>query len=317
MNNLYRGFVTKLFLIRFLHGLQDRRIDIGFPTRITSRTYHLHTSHGKATFQACIQIILHGITRATTQNLNFRFSTTNVHDSQIRRSFHRIGDGRNHSEHTILTSINGIYQVITDFSWNHHFRKFHSFCAKGNRSFVHLIFLIPQGFAILHKFQHISFFFGRNCNHHLTFAWNGITHVTSIPRHQASLIESNYLIHKTSHEFVGIGTAFVNFQTGMTATKSLQCYFQSHIFRVCFFFLVRQSSSQIFTTCTTNIKFAFVFRIQIEQDFTIYRTRFQSESTIHTCFLIRSDQCFKRAMYQGLVFHHRHNSSNSHTIVGS
>ena len=103
----------------------------------------------------------------------------------------------------------------------------------------------------------------------------------------------------------------------MSATQTFQCHFQRYICRVGFFFLIFQCCGQVFTSGTTDIQFAFFFRIQIQQDVSFDGSGFQAESAIHAGFFVRSNQGYQRTMLQGLVFHDRHNGCHTHTVVGS
>ena len=180
-----------------------------------------------------------------------------------------------------------------------------------------MILFIPQCFALLHIVQYVRFFISRNRNDHFTFTRNGITHIATLPGNQTSLIVSNHLIHETSHQLVGIGTSFIDFQSGMTTAQPFQGNFQSNVSRICFHFFIFQHCCQVFTACTTDIQFSFFFRIQIQQNITVYRSRLQTERTEHTGFFVGSNQCFQRTMFQRLVFHDSHDSGNTHTIIGS
>ena len=103
----------------------------------------------------------------------------------------------------------------------------------------------------------------------------------------------------------------------MTTAQPFQGNFQSNVSRICFHFFIFQHCCQVFTACTTDIQFSFFFRIQIQQNITVYRSRLQTERTEHTGFFVGSNQCFQRTMFQRLVFHDSHDSGNTHTIIGS
>ena len=180
-----------------------------------------------------------------------------------------------------------------------------------------MILFIPQFFALLHIVQYVRFFISRHCNNDFTFTRNRVTHIATLPGNQTSLIVSNHLIHETSHQLVGIGTSFIYFQSGMTTAQPFQGNFQSNVSRICFHFFIFQHCCQVFTACTTDIQFSFFFRIQIQQNITVYRSRLQAERTKHTCFLVGSNQCLQRTMFQRFIFHDSHDSGNTHTIISS
>ena len=72
-----------------------------------------------------------------------------------------------------------------------------------------------------------------------------------------------------------------------------------------------------YPTGTTYIEFSFIFRVEIQQNLTLQRTRFQTEGTIHTRFFVLGNQGFQRTMLQVFRLEHRHDSGYTHTIISS
>ena len=277
----------------------------------------MHTCHREAAFQSRIAVILHGLTGTTGQNLDFGLSSTDFYNSQVRRSLYRIRNRRNVAFHSVRTSIDGIYQVITDFFRYHVSRQFYPFGLELDAFFNRIKLFLPYLLAFAYVSDNIFHFCFRHCNDDFTFTRNSVTHVSTYPRYQTSLIVSNHLIQKTSHQLIGIGKATTDLDTGMSAMQSFQGHLQSHIRRVGFFFLVLQGSCQILTTGTTDVEFTFFFRIQVQQDITFDSSRFQTECTVHARFFIGSNQTYQRTVLQSLVLHHGHDGGYPHTVIGT
>ena len=149
----------------------------------------------------------------------------------------------------------------------------------------------------------------------MRFTRDSITHITAFPTCQASFIVGNGFTNKTNQQFIRIGTSFIDFQSRMSAAQSFQCYFHCNISFFRSHLFIFQSSSDIHTSGTTDIQFTFIFRIQIQQDFPIHRTRFQTERTIHPGLFILSDQSFQRTVFQIFCFQHGHDSSYPQSVV--
>ena len=120
-----------------------------------------------------------------------------------------------------------------------------------------------------------------------------------------------------SQKFIGITTSLIYFQTGMSATQTFQGNLTGHRISSGRFFLIFQCSRQVNTSGTTDIKFAFIFRVKIQQNFPLQCPRFQTESTIHACFFILRNQSLQRTVLQAIIFQHCHDSSNTQTIISS
>ena len=297
--------------------MQNRRFNVWLPSRIAASHFYLHACHREARLKTGSQILFHAIAGATGQNLNFSLTAANRNNSQIRRCFHGIRNGRNHTSHTILTSKDGINQIILNFFGHFAGRQFHTFCGKADRSFDCRELFIEQVFAIFHQSQQFLFVFSRNGKYRTRFTRNRIAHITTVPAYQAGFIAGNRFTHETYQQLIGIGAPFIDFQSGVSATQALQAYFNSDVAFFGSYFLVFQRSSYIHTAGTTDIQFAFVLRVKIQQDFSVYRTRFQAERTVHTGFFIFSDQCFQRTVFQILCFQYSHDSSYTQSIISA
>ena len=153
MNHFHSRFYTKLFLIRFFHRMQNRRIDIRLPTGISTGHFYLHTRHRETTFKTGSKVFFHTVTGTASQYFNFRLAISNHNDSQIGRSFYCIGNSRNHTHHPILTSKDRIDQIVLNFFGDFSLRYIYPFGFKTDRGFDSRIFFIEQVFAILHQSQ--------------------------------------------------------------------------------------------------------------------------------------------------------------------
>ena len=134
MNYFHSRFYAKLFLIRFFHCMQNRRIYIRLPTGISTCHCYFHSGHRETAFKTCSQILFHAVTWATSKNLDICLTTTNTNNSQVRRSFYGIRNGRNHAGYPILTGKDSIYQIILNLFRNLPCRHIYPFGFETDRS---------------------------------------------------------------------------------------------------------------------------------------------------------------------------------------
>jgi hypothetical protein len=196
--------------------------------------------------------------------------------------------------------------------WN-----FHTFCRETDRSLNRRIFFIEQVFAIFHQAQQFFFILSWNGNNRVCLPWNGITHIAAFPTCQACFVTGNCLADKANQQFVGIGTPFIDFQSGMPTTQAFQRNLNSDIAFFGSYLLIFQCSSDIHTACTTDIQLAFIFRIEIQKDFSVHCPRLQTERAVHTGFFVFGNQCFQRTMFQIFRFKHSHDSSHAKPVICS
>ena len=151
----------------------------------------------------------------------------------------------------------------------------------------------------------------------MCFARDSITHITTFKTCQLGVKLNQQIMYDACQQFIGITAPFIDFQTGVTATQTFQRNLTSNEIGHRRLLLIFQSSSNIKTTGTADIEFAFVLRIKVQQNFPLHSPGFQAECTIHSRFFILGNQGFQWTMLQVIIFEHRHNGSHSQTIICS
>ena len=150
-----------------------------------------------------------------------------------------------------------------------------------------------------------------------SFTRNGIVQVTAIDFTKIHIVLGSYLTQETVQQLVGIGTILADVITRVTTCQTLDCYVEEKIILWSINFFVSKFSSSVCTTSTTDEEFAFVFRIEVNQDVTIHKTFLQSESTSQTGFFVYGKETFDRTMFDVLGSQYSQLSSHTNTIVGT
>ena len=224
MNNLYTIFLIVEFVVDFLHQRYDFAVPVGLPCRIFTVKFNLHTGHGKGTLERFDAALAHGVTRRTYENQHTGLATTYLDNSQVGRCFNDRGIGRNEAQHAIVAGAKSINQIVLNFLRHNFLRQGNLFNRHGQFSFNRTVFFNKSIFPVGHSLLEGFHIFSRQSQYHLTFTGNGVAHVAAFPLGQTGIEFAHGVTHHTRHQFVGIGTSFVDFQAGMSATQILQHY---------------------------------------------------------------------------------------------
>ncbi|MPM42547.1 hypothetical protein SDC9_89213 [bioreactor metagenome] len=125
------------------------------------------------------------------------------------------------------------------------------------------------------------------------------------------------MFHEAVHEFIGIASAENDFHSAVSALETGKAEL------VCFV-TGRNRDRGIFhcnigieSAGATNIHFAFVFAVEVDQDIAFQHIAFKSESTGHSGFLVNGHQCLDRAVFDGFRSQYSHGCGNTHSIVSA
>ena len=151
----------------------------------------------------------------------------------------------------------------------------------------------------------------------MRLARNSITHIAALKTRQTAIEFNQQVMHYTGKQLIGIASSLIDLQSGMSTAQAFQDYLTGHEIGSGLFLFIFQCSCDINSSCTTDIKFSFVFRIEVQQNLAFQCTRFQAECTIHTRFLILSNQCLQRTMFQVFCFKYSHNGGHTHAVIGT
>ena len=138
-----------------------------------------------------------------------------------------------------------------------------------------------------------------------------------MPCSKTCAILGDSLTNEASHKLVGVATSLVYLKTRVTTLQALDNDLYSSVLLVGSHFLIGESSSNIYTASRADNKLAPSLRVEIKEYIAIKLVGRKVVSTEHACLLIGCDKTLDRTMYQCLVFHNSHNSSNTHTVIGT
>ena len=192
--------------------MKNFAIGIWIPTAIAAARYNLHACHIEATFQGGDDIVFHVFTRTSCKNLEFGFSAFYVDNGKIGRCLYYVRIDRDEANYAVVTSIDGVYQVVLYFYRN---LLFGSFYLNGNKLdvvFYGFKLVFKVFFPIIDKVFHVFNILFRHRENNFSLERNGIAHVSSMPRGQATSFFLDGFANKSDHKFVGIGTAFIDFK---------------------------------------------------------------------------------------------------------
>ena len=178
-------------------------------------------------------------------------------------------------------------------------------------------FVVPERLAFLDQLHQLALGAGGDGNDDVGIAWDGVTHIAALPFRQSGVTDEHSLAHKAAHEFVGIGAAFVDFQSAMSSAQS----FEGDAPRLAVFegfnFQILHGGGNVDAARAADIELALSLAIEVEEHFPLQLALLQAESAKHARFLVGSNKGFQRAVLEGLVLHDGHDGSYAHAIVST
>ena len=138
-----------------------------------------------------------------------------------------------------------------------------------------------------------------------------------MPSGQFGFAFGNQLCHNTSHQLIGIGSAFMYFQSRVTTFQTFDGYFQRNSSFVYKSFFVVTGSRNVNSASTANNEATPRFGVEVEQNIALKLVCRQIVCAIHTRFFISCDKSFNGSMFQTLVFHYGHDGSNANSVIGT
>ena len=148
-------------------------------------------------------------------------------------------------------------------------------------------------------------------------ARNGVAHVAALEAGELAVELHKQVVDHAGHELVGVGTALVDLQTGMPATKALEGEATGH--KTCGrrFFLIRKVCSDVDATGATDVDLALLLGVEVEQNLAGEFAGGQVERAVHACLLIAGDKGFQWPVLQVLGLEDGHDDSHAQAIVGA
>ena len=152
-----------------------------------------------------------------------------------------------------------------------------------------------------------------------SFTRNGVTQITSVEfiEVEVLLVSSHHLIEKPVQYLVGITASQMYIPSGVSAFQTFNGYAEAEVADGCHFIFILKFGHCINTARTTDVKFTFVFRVEIKQNFSAHKAFFQGESTGQSCLFIYSEQTFDRTVFNTVVSQNGQFGRYSDAVVGS
>ena len=82
-------------------------------------------------------------------------------------------------------------------------------------------------------------------------------------------------------------------------------------------FLIGEFGYRVYSSRTADEEFAFVFRVEVQQDVAVHKSFFQGKGTGQSCLFVDGEQTLQRAVLNGIVCQDGQFGSYTDTVVGS
>ena len=105
--------------------------------------------------------------------------------------------------------------------------------------------------------------------------------------------------------------------TGMSAFQTFYLYFKEKVtgWNICL--LISKLGYGVYSSCATDEKFPFIFRIEIQQDITVHETFFQGKCTGQPRLFVYCEQAFQRTVLDGIICQNSEFCGYSDSVIGS
>ena len=188
---------------------------------------------------------------------------------------------------------------------------------KAHVLFLNMIFVFHLRSKHIKINTQLLFLFKWDCYDSLSKTRNGIMQFSSRYRNKLRIIFAPRKIQETRKQFYGIGSFLIDFISRMSPRQVVNLnrnWYVTIFKRKC---VIYKRSIGVFTTSTSNKELAFVFRIEIDKIFSFQKSRFQSESSSHSRFLIFCEEAFHWSMLYIRVDGQGQSHSHSYSIISA
>ena len=112
-----------------------------------------------------------------------------------------------------MNGIDGIHQIVLNLDRHLCLRGFNILRKELNTILYSLVFVDECVAPVIHHLLECLNILLGQCEHHLCLVGDGIAHVAAVPCGESGLTLGDCLAHETHHEFVGIGTTYIDLQS--------------------------------------------------------------------------------------------------------
>ena len=315
MANLHTSILIEDFLVHLHHSSNNGAVEVGLPGTILTSVFNLQASHREAALLHLLKIFHHRLVAGTAQDKDTNLSGAYVNDTQVTAGLNYSRNTGNMTQHTVMTGHNSIHQIVLDFYGHLSCRHICILYGQGNTFFHSAELILECLLAILSQILQVVQILLRDTQYHCCSSWDSITHITTVPSAETSLVIGNSLTDETGHQLVGICSAFIDFQTAVSATKALQCNLNGNISFFWNYLFILHGGRNVHAACRTDDEFTHRLIIDIEQDITFQRVGCQMVYAIHGTLFVGSNQCLQWPMLKVGTLHNSHNGSYTHTVI--
>ena len=315
MTHFHLRFLAQDIAIHLHHLGHDGAVEVGLPSTIMTTVLYLHASHREAALLHLLDVLHHRLVARAGKDQDAGLAITDGHDAQVRAGLHYGRDAGDVPQHTIVTSHDGIDQVVLYLFRNA--TCWHSGRLHGQRdAFFHSTELVVEDIlTVLSQFAEVIVVLQRYGHHDACCSGNGIAHVATLPRAETCLVVGNGLTHKASHQLVGIAAALVNLQAAMTATQALQRHLHCNVAFLQLHLFVLHRSVDVHTTSRANHELAHRLIVDVQEDVALQRISSEVVHTIHAGLFVSRDEGFQRTVLDVVALHDGHDGSHANAVV--
>ena len=182
MIHLDDTILAKQLLVLLQQEVQNLRIRIGIPSAIATSCFHLHARHIETALEHGHHKVFHILTTGACQDLNGSLTLTDIDDGEVAGGLYDTGIGRDKADNTIVTSVDGIDEVILDLYRHLLLGCLHLFYDDLDALwFDEFELVIERLFPVGGDFLQGSDILLRQRQHSLSLEGDGVTHITTIP----------------------------------------------------------------------------------------------------------------------------------------
>ena len=217
----------------------------------------------------------------------------------------------------VLAAEDGVDKVVADFLRSFAFGHFDRLNGKSDAALDGGKFVVPERLAFLDQLHQLALGAGGDGNDDVGVAWDGVSHIAALPFRQSGVTDEHSLAHKAAHEFIGIGAAFVDFQSAVSSAQSFEGHAPSLAVFEGFNLQILHGGGNVDAARAADIEFALRLAVEVEEHFPLQFALLQAEGAKHARFLVGSNKGFQRAVLEGFILHDGHDGSYAHAVVST
>ena len=317
MVHLNDTVLVEELLVDVEQHVQRLAVGVGIPANVVATSLHLEVGEVEAGHEHLHDVVLHVFACRAGENLHCCLAVLDVDDGEVARGLYHIGVSGNEAHHAVVACVEGAQDSGLVVERHLHLRTVHLLDSEVYVVLDELELALKLGLERLDELLHaLEVVLGKS-HHCLGLEWDGVAHVATVPAHQASLVVLDGHLCQANHQLVGVGAAFVNLETAVTALESLEgdahCDFAGSGLHLIIF----ACSGNVDATGAANHEFSPSLAVEVEEDVALHLSLGQVVGAIHTSLFVLSDKSLDGTVLEGVVFHHCHDGCDAQAVVGA